>query len=413
MGKKVITVALQEIGYLEKETNAQLDSKTGNAGDENYTKYARDLYSIPGFYNGNKNGYAWCSVFVTWCFVQAYGVDTAKKMINHGELGAGVDYSAQYYKNAGRWHTSPKVGDQIFFRTSKYDYAHTGLVVDITSNEVITVEGNTKSGSTVIENGGEVCKKSYKLSSTSIVGYGRPDYSLVNEEEGENMTTKVSPVIYLSPSDQSGNTYSYGGTNEDAQCTRISNATEAALKRCGFPKVINNTDDSMKERIAESNREGATLHICIHTNAFNKKVAGTRIFCYSLSGEGYKAAKAVYDVLAPFTPGTSENIKANTTLTEIRETNCPCVYIEVDFHDVSEVAQWIIENAEEIGEKIAEGVCNYYGRKYVKPSKKPASNSGVIYRVQVGAFSVKANAEAYKKKLEADGYPAFIVEVKK
>lgn len=408
MGKKVITVALQEIGYLEKETNAQLDSKTGNAGDENYTKYARDLYSIPGFYNGNKNGYAWCDVFVDWCFVEAYGVDKAKKMINHGQLGAGVNYSAQYYKNAKRWYTSPKIGDQIFFRTSKYEYAHTGLVVDITTTHVITVEGNTKSGTTVIENGGEVCKKSYKLSSSSIVGYGRPDYALVGEDGNDDC---VEPLIYLSPSDQTKNTYSYGGTNEDAQCTRIANAAEVALKRCGF-NVVNNTDDSMEERISESNKLGASLHIPIHTNAFNESVSGTRIFCYNLSGEGYKAAKAIFDVLAPITPGTSENIKANTTLSEIKKTNCPCVYIEVDFHDVSSVAKWIIENTELIGETIAKGVCNYYKKKYVKPVKV-VEPSNVLYRVQVGAFSVRANAEAYKNKLKADGYDAFIVEEKK
>ena len=41
---KVLTIAHQEIGYVEKRSNSQLDSKTGNAGSSNYTKYARDLY---------------------------------------------------------------------------------------------------------------------------------------------------------------------------------------------------------------------------------------------------------------------------------------------------------------------------------------------------------------------------------
>lgn len=38
------------------------------------------------------------------------------------------------------------------------------------------------------------------------------------------------------------------------------------------------------------------------------------------------------------------------------------------------------------------------------------NTDGVIYRVQVGAFRSKANAEAYMEKLKADGYPAFIVK---
>ena len=41
---KVLTIAHQEIGYLEKRSNSQLDSKTANAGSSNYTKCARDLY---------------------------------------------------------------------------------------------------------------------------------------------------------------------------------------------------------------------------------------------------------------------------------------------------------------------------------------------------------------------------------
>ena len=56
--KTVIDLAEQEVGYLEKASNANLDDKTANAGSGNYTKYARDLYNA-GYYNGNKNGYAW------------------------------------------------------------------------------------------------------------------------------------------------------------------------------------------------------------------------------------------------------------------------------------------------------------------------------------------------------------------
>ena len=38
---KLLNVAKNEIGYLEKRSNSQLDSKTANAGSSNYTKYAR------------------------------------------------------------------------------------------------------------------------------------------------------------------------------------------------------------------------------------------------------------------------------------------------------------------------------------------------------------------------------------
>lgn len=101
---KVLKVAEAEVGYLEKASNSQLDSKTANAGSANFTKYARDLDNIAGFYNGKKNGYPWCDVFIDWCFVQAYGATEAKKLLNqpNNSYGAGCSWSAGYYKNAGQ-----------------------------------------------------------------------------------------------------------------------------------------------------------------------------------------------------------------------------------------------------------------------------------------------------------------------
>ena len=77
--EKLLSVAAAEIGYLEKQSNSQLDDKTANAGYNNYTKYARDLDAL-GVYNFPKNGYAWCDMFVDWCFVQAFGLDAAWRM---------------------------------------------------------------------------------------------------------------------------------------------------------------------------------------------------------------------------------------------------------------------------------------------------------------------------------------------
>ena len=92
---KVIQIAEAEIGYLEKKTNAKLDDKTANAGNKNYTKYARDLDAL-GFYNGRKNGFAWCDIFVDWCFVQAYGLEAALKLTNQplGKANCGAGATA-------------------------------------------------------------------------------------------------------------------------------------------------------------------------------------------------------------------------------------------------------------------------------------------------------------------------------
>ena len=201
--QKVIDIALSEVGYLEKETNSNLDSKTANAGDENYTKYARDLAKYP-FYNGRKYGVAWCDVFVDWCFVQAYGKDAALALTCQptkpaNNAGAGCRYSRDYYKSKGRLFDSPQPGDQVFFYSSdKSQIQHTGLVYAVDSKKVYTVEGNTSGASGVISNGGGVCKKSYSLSYARLAGFGRPDYGVqtVQAEQVQAPKTNTSYTTY-------------------------------------------------------------------------------------------------------------------------------------------------------------------------------------------------------------------------
>jgi len=195
--ERIIQTAKGEVGYLEKETNSQLDNKTANAGDNNWTKYARDLDQL-GVYNGKKNGYAWCDMFVDWCFVTTFGLSTAWKMTcqQMKGYGAGCTESARYYKNAGRFYTSdPQPGDQIFFKNNGGGMSHTGLVVAVNGGRVYTIEGNTSSAAGVVANGGSVNEKSYALSYAKIGGYGRPDYSLAAEED-EDMTQEVYEKMF-------------------------------------------------------------------------------------------------------------------------------------------------------------------------------------------------------------------------
>ena len=167
---KVISVAKNEVGYLEKKSNKDLDNKTANAGNGNFTKYARDFdEKYKDFYNGKKNGYDWCDMFVDWCFVTAFGVNRALELLCQPKksCGAGVGFSCDYYKNKGQFYTKPEIGDQIFFKNSKGVRTHTGLVVNLDNKYVYTIEGNTGEG---------VREKKYSISSSSIYGYGRPKY---------------------------------------------------------------------------------------------------------------------------------------------------------------------------------------------------------------------------------------------
>ena len=73
---------------------------------------------------------------------------------------------------------------------------HTGIVVAVGGGKVTTVEGNTSSAAGVVANGGAVREKSYSINYNQIGGYGRPDYSLVPEED-EDMDVNRFRELWL------------------------------------------------------------------------------------------------------------------------------------------------------------------------------------------------------------------------
>ena len=175
---EVLRVAVRELGYLEKASNRDLDSKTGNPGTGNWTKYARDLWAAdPHFYQGPKNGYDWCAVFYDWCIYMAADMDSRRAqdaLYYTGPYGAGCGPSVAYYQAAGAWNDRvynnrlfvPKPGDQIFFGSAS-SVQHTGLVERVEDGVVYTIEGNSDN---------MVRRRSYALANSYILGYGRPRY---------------------------------------------------------------------------------------------------------------------------------------------------------------------------------------------------------------------------------------------
>lgn len=223
----------------------------------------------------------------------------------------------------------------------------------------------------------------------------------------------MSKKVFLSPSNQYDNVYAYGNTTEGVQCGKIAEACKVALERSGVDVMLMH-DESMQTKCAESNKFGADLHVPIHTNAFNGSVMGTRMFCYN-TGKGMAACKAIFARVAPLSPGTSENIQVNQKLYEVRVPAAPTAYLECEFHDTVEGAKWIVENTTAIGEAIAHGICDYFGVTFKEPEQpKPAKpvTTGTLYRVQVGAFAVRENAEKMLARLKAAGFEGFIREGK-
>ena len=208
------------------------------------------------------------------------------------------------------------------------------------------------------------------------------------------------PKVYLSPEDRASNAYAaqalWNGkpTNEKEQMGRCADYLEVALKRCGF-EVVNAQFGNMYDRVKASNAWPADLHIALHTNGFNGKVAGTRVHCYP-SAESRRIGKLIQDRIAPLSPGTSERLVESAGLYELRAPHMPAVLPEFGFHDEPGEAQWLIDNMERIAEETANAVCEFFSVPYKAPE--------ALYRVQVGAFRSRERAEAYLKTVKAAGF---------
>lgn len=167
--EKVINIAKQEIGYLEKASNESLYHKTANAGSKNYTKYWKDIY--PKF-----QGEPWCACFVTWCFTQAFGQDNATKLLRHYPFTYCPTMANLFTLNA-----NPKVGDIVLFYRNG-EFVHTGIVISVEGDYFVTIEGNTSDAKKIIPNGGCVCMKGYYNSQLPGTKFCTPDWNLVKEK---------------------------------------------------------------------------------------------------------------------------------------------------------------------------------------------------------------------------------------
>ena len=171
---ELISVAQCWVGYCGKTKNIDLDDPTALPGGL-YTCFARDLWmngNSEHYYNGNKNGFSYCCVFVDAMFYYTAGrnKDAAVTVKPTGPLGAGVKWSKGYMQDL--IVEDPRPGDIVFFRSSG-ELTHTGIVIDVTDTTVSTIEGNI--------NGPRynhvVGRKTYNRTDNYIDSYARPRYS--------------------------------------------------------------------------------------------------------------------------------------------------------------------------------------------------------------------------------------------
>lgn len=161
--KQVLNLAQSQIGVTEYPPNS-------NNVKYNTAYYGREV---------SGSDYPWCCVFVWWVFAQ-FNPCLVKKTASCMNL-------AQWFKDNGKWGSTPHVGDIAFFKfnTNSRWTNHVGIVEEVIDGglKIKTIEGNTSVTSD--DNGGAVMER---IRSSNIVGYGRPAYTEDTDNKSDDNT---------------------------------------------------------------------------------------------------------------------------------------------------------------------------------------------------------------------------------
>lgn len=171
------------------------------------------------------------------------------------------------------------------------------------------------------------------------------------------------------------------------------------------------TMNSVKDVAADANAWGAEF---LSSNHFN---AG--------GGDGYEALVysekrvpigKIFEKHVKAAGQNSRGVKLRPDLGILRLTNMPAVLNEGAFVDnKKDIQDWNEDHElKKLGIAYAEATAEAASldKKVVAPAPAPVE-SDVVYRVQVGAYGNKANAEAMKAKLAAAGFDGIVVAGKK
>lgn len=194
----------------------------------------------------------------------------------------------------------------------------------------------------------------------------------------------------------------------------IALACQAELARHGVSVAMSRTkdeNDTIDEEIRECNAYKPDLAVDIHNNAGGGD--GAEVYHHHGGGKSKTLAENILaEIVAVGQNSRGVKTRKNANGLDyygfIRNTSAPSVIVECAFVDNAKDIKIIDTAAEQkaMGVAIAKGILKTLGVAH-KPVGGSTANK--IYRVQVGAFSVKKNAEAMRDKLKAAGYQAFIV----
>jgi len=193
------------------------------------------------------------------------------------------------------------------------------------------------------------------------------------------------PVIYLSPSLQTTNKYAAGNTTEAEQMNRVANSLKTVLEQ-RYECVVYIPDISFGisfyNRPLDAYNKGADVYLAIHSNAANPGVTAYGCETYTFSGGSQQSLQLGQNIVAEMqkiksgVPASTITFPVkngmaywdNVGYGEVRDPShlgIVAALVEVEFHDRTVGANWIINNTY----NIAGGLANALHQTFNFPAK--------------------------------------------
>ena len=209
------------------------------------------------------------------------------------------------------------------------------------------------------------------------------------------------------------------GRREADDTFRIANAINAEAKKRGIATVMTRTAASSGaiDRAGIARNSGAGVFLCVHRNAFNGNAFGFETWTPRTSGvKSSEIAQAVQKRCVAVGVNADRGVKhdANNAfplIENVRNSGIPAILIEYNFVDNDKDNELFDKNFDGYVRATVDAVEEVFGVQTVSAPKPEPTREKVLFRVQVGAFSMRANAERLRDELRGKGYSdAFVRE---
>lgn len=167
---------------------------------------------------------------------------------------------------------------------------------------------------------------------------------------------------------------------------------------------------SLIDRTNIANKANADMFVSLHRNSFTNSTAnGVEIWVYTNpTAAELGAACDVLEELVKVGVQSNRGVKKGNYHV-CRETKMPAMLIELGFISNAKDNELFDKNLDAYATAIVKGILEALGEPYKEPNNAQNEAAQGVYRVQVGAFTVKDNAESFLKTVKGMGLQAFLV----